>query len=92
MRFLRQVTGKKAQNLGVNTWQKEGADRVLQAEGENPLRGYIKERQATVSEWVDLQIIFGVYVKETGYAGGGRLREQWWYQTSAEWQLKTTLK
>ena len=48
--------------------------------------------QAAVLEWVTLQIIVKVYAKETGYGGGGRLREQWWVQTATECQLNTTIK
>ena len=36
--------------------------------------------------------IFKVYAKETGYNRGERFCEQWWRQTAAERQLKTTLK
>ena len=36
--------------------------------------------------------IFKVCAKETGYEGGGRSYKQWWRQTAAERQLKTTLK
>ena len=33
-----------------------------------------------------------MHQKETGYQGGGRLREQCWRQTAVQRQLKTTLK
>ena len=36
--FLRQVVGKSARKLGVDTWKKEGGKRVLQAIGTKPLR------------------------------------------------------
>ena len=77
MDSLQQVTGMKARSLRDKTWRKEGADRVLQAEGTKPLREYIKRRQATVAEWVDLQTIFEVCAKEKGYEGGKGFREQW---------------
>ena len=48
--FLRQVVGMTAQNLGVNTWQKEGTERLLQAIGTKPLQEYIEKRQATVAD------------------------------------------
>ena len=41
---------------------------------------------------MELQPIFEVCAKDTGYEGGGRLRKQWWRQTAAEQQMKTTLK
>ena len=92
MGFLRQVAEMSARKLGVDTWKKEGADMVLQATGENPLRGYIERRQAAVAEWVDLQLLFEVCAEETGFDGGGRAREQWWRQIAVKRQLKTTLK
>ena len=76
--FLRQVTGMKARRLGEKNWTKEGPDRVLQAAGTKSLREYIDKRQATVAEWVALRPIFEVCAKETGYEGGGKLREPWW--------------
>ena len=36
--FLWQVAGMTSRKLGVDTWQKEGAERVLQATGTKPLR------------------------------------------------------
>ena len=78
--------------LGVNTWKKELMERVLQETWTKPFRGYIKRRQATVAEWVALRPIFEVFVKETGFEGRGRARNQWWRQTAAERQMETTLK
>ena len=37
-----------------------------------------------------LRPIFGVYVKETVYEGGGRFLETWWKQAAAEQHLKVT--
>ena len=34
--FLRQVAGMLLRKLGVDTWQKEGAERVPQGTGKNP--------------------------------------------------------
>ena len=48
--LLRQVTGKKAQRIGDKTWNKEGADSVLQETGIKHLRYYINKRKDTVSE------------------------------------------
>ena len=36
--FLWQVEVTTARNLGFDTWQKDGAERVIQAIGKNPLR------------------------------------------------------
>ena len=49
-------------------------------------------RQAKVAEWATLWPIFEVCAKETGYAGGGKLREPWWRQEDTEQQLGATLK
>ena len=51
---------------------------MLKAAGTKNLWGYVNKRQATVAEWVYLRPIFEVFVKETGYERGGRLRETWW--------------
>ena len=61
-------------------------------EGTKPLWGYINKRRATVEEWVDLWTIFKVCTKETGYEGGGRMRNQWWRHAAVEQQLNTKLK
>ena len=92
MGFLRQVVGMTDRNLGVNTWQKERLERVLQATGTKPIQEYSERRKANVAEWVALQPIFEVFAKDTGFEGGGRARGQWWRQTAAERHLKTTLK
>ena len=76
--LLRQVTRLKVKRLKDGPWQKLASDRVLQGEGTQPLQTYIGRRQATVAEWVSLRPIFEVCAKETGYEGGGRLREPWW--------------
>ena len=68
----------KARRLGGKTWTKEGPYRVLQAAGTKLIREYIKKRQATVAEWVALWTTYEVCAKESGYAGGGKLREPWW--------------
>ena len=83
MVFLRQVAGMTNQKLGINTWHKEGVERVLQETETKPFRGYTERRQATVAEWVALRPIFEVFVKETGFEGRGRARNQWWRQTAA---------
>ena len=81
-----------ARNMGSIIVKSRGAERLLQATGTNILQGYIERRQAMLAEWVALRPIFEVCVKETGFEDGGRAREQWWCQTAAERQLKTTLK
>ena len=36
--------------------------------------------------------IFDIYVRDTGYEGGGRLRVPWWRQKAAEDHLRVTLE
>ena len=67
MGLLRKVTGKKSQRLGYGTWQKEGADSVLQAVGTKPLMDYINKMRVKVEMWVVLWTILEVCKKETGY-------------------------
>ena len=50
---------------------------MLQAAGTKLLKEYINKRQGTVAEWVALWKIFEVCAKDTGYEGGGKLREPW---------------
>ena len=68
------------------------AEKVLEKAGTQSLGNYINRRQATVAEWVELRPILEVYNRDTGYEGGGRLREPWWRQTTAIKQLSYTLK
>ena len=90
--FLRHETGMKARRLGDENWQKEGAEKVIQEDGTKPLWYYINISKTMITEWVDLRQIFEVCEKETGYEGGGRLRDKWWSQTAAERHLKARLK
>ena len=90
--FLRQVAEMTARKLGVDKWQKEGEERVLQATGTKSLREYTERRKAKVAERVSLQPKFEVCTKETGFECGGRARGKWWRQTASEQQLKTRLK
>ena len=64
MVFLRQVVGIKARNMGVNTWRKKGAERVLQPTGTKHFLGYMERRQAMVAEWVALHPMIEVYEGE----------------------------
>ena len=45
-----------------------------------------------MAEWVALRPILEVCDRETGYEGGGRLREPWWRQMAVRKQLSATLK
>ena len=64
---------------------------VLEGAGTHLFRKYVDMRQATVMEWVELQPIFDVCARETGYEGGGKLQVQWCSQAAAENQQKFTV-
>ena len=72
MGLLRQVTGNNARRKKDGSWRRAASGRVIQEVGMKPLQTYIDQRQATLSEWMDLRPIFEVWVKETGYKGEGR--------------------
>ena len=57
-----QVSGKKTQRLGNNSWWKVETESVLHMAGTKPLKTCIYKRQETVAEWVVLRPIFEVYV------------------------------
>ena len=67
------------------------AEKVLEKSVIQSIGTYIKRRHATVAEWLALRPILGVCARETGWEGGGRLRELWWRQTAARNQLSATL-
>ena len=90
--LLRHVTKLKERRLKDDSWQKVAADRVIQGAGTKPLHTYLYRRQEIVAEWVTLQPIFEVCVRQTGYKGGENLWEPWWRQAAAEKQLKVTLE
>ena len=74
------------------TWRQVAAEMVLEKAGTQSLGTYIERRQATMAEWVALRPILEVCDRETGYEGGGRLREPWWRQMAVRKQLSATLK
>ena len=90
--FLRQVKRTKVKSQKDISWWKVASERVLQGAGTQPLKTYIDRRQVTVAEWVALRRIFEVYVKETSYEGGGRLREPWWRQAESEKHLRSMIE
>ena len=68
------------------------AENILKKTGIQSLGAYIDRRQATVAKWVTLRPILEVCNRETGYEGGGRLWDTWWWKTAARKQLSATLK
>ena len=51
---------------------------------------YIGRRQATVSQWVALSLIFEVFAGEKRYKGGVIRRDAWWCQEAEEKKLWAT--
>ena len=85
------ITGKRAKQLGDETWETPGEEGIREAVGTQPDRIYIEQRQATVVQWVALRTLFEVFARETGYEGGGRRRKVWWRQEATEKQPRATL-
>ena len=88
--FLRQVTKLKGKRLNDGLWRKVSANKVLQEVGKQPLQICLDRRHAIVTEWVALQPIFDVCVRDMGYEGGGKLQVAWLRHESAEKQPKVT--
>ena len=68
------------------------AKSVLQGAWTQPLRAYVDRQQMTVAEWVDLQPIFDISARETGYEGGGILWVTWCGQKAEGNQLRVSLE
>ena len=64
---------------------------MLKEAGTQTLGAYIDKWQTTVTEWVPLRLILEICNRETGYKGGGRRRELWWYKMAAWKLLSATL-
>ena len=90
--FLRHMIGKKKKWQRDWTWISEAAARVLNKAVTHTLGDYIDKRQETVVEWVALRTILDICNRETGYEGGVRRREPWWWHTVAQKKLSMTLK
>ena len=58
--FLRQVMGKKAQQISDMTWETSRTEVVREAAGTQSAMTYIGRRQAIVEQWVALPPIFEV--------------------------------
>ena len=86
------ITRQRAVRQKDGTWRQVEAETVLEKAETQPLETYIDRRQATVAEWVTLCPILEVCDRETGYEGGGRLREPWWRKMVAQKQLSAMLK
>ena len=87
------MTGKRVRQKRDGYLHREETERVIQITGTQSLRMYTGRRQATVAEWVAIRPIFVVFVHENmGYAGGERQREPWWRQSSADAQMRNTLR
>ena len=87
------VTGKKYKGnlLEVRVVAEGDGKTVLQGEGTHPLWTHVDRRQAPVTEWVALRPILGVFPRDIGYEGEGRLRVPWWRKAASYKQLKVTV-
>ena len=76
---------------GDGTWETPGAEGIQEEAVTQSVRIYIEIRQATVAQWVAIRPLFEVCARETGYEGGRRRMEVWWFQEATEKQLRVTL-
>ena len=74
---LRQVTRKQEMWRRYVSWQQVTEESVLQGAGTRSFRKYVDRQQTAVAEWVALQTIFDVCVRDMGYEGGWRLWVPW---------------
>ena len=79
------VTYHKDKGKALEGWVMMTGDgkTVFQGEGTHPLWTYVDRRQATVAEWVALRPILGVFARDIGYEGGGRLRVPLWRKAAS---------
>ena len=76
--LLRQMMEKRTKRVLDGTWIQEGGESVLKVVGTQVVRNYIGRRQATVAQWVALQPMFEVCVKqETSCDSGGQRQPLW---------------
>ena len=74
-RFLRQITRKQAWRNAYRIWITTKAEVVWEAAGTQVEMTYIRRRQGTLTQWVVLHMIFKICARDTGYEGGGRIRD-----------------
>ena len=75
--FLKQIMGDKAQRNIEGTWVTPASGEVLREYGAQTAATYIRRRQVTVAQWVDLIPIFEVFAQEQGFKRGGQQRRPW---------------
>ena len=68
--FLLQIMGDQVRQQGDGSWETPAAEEVIQAAGMQSVDMYIGRLQATVAQWVDLQLLLEVCTWEIGYEGG----------------------
>ena len=56
--FLQMIREKRAKQLGYGTWEKTGAEVLLEAAGIQSDRIYKYKRQKTMAQWVELHPLF----------------------------------
>ena len=77
-RFLSQITEKRAQRKVDGTWVTPKAEVVREAAETQSTISHIGKRQRTMAQWVVLRPILELCARETGYEGGGEIRDAWW--------------
>ena len=67
MGFLRQITVKQARRQSEGSLETPVAEEFLRVSGMQSVAKYFGHRQAVVAQWVDLDLLLEVYVRETCY-------------------------
>ena len=85
--FLRQITGKQARRIVEGTWETPGARVVRETGVTNTSMTYIGRQQATMDQWLELQLIFEMCAGEKVWEGVGLRSDAWRHQVVIEKQL-----
>ena len=88
--FLKQIMGDMAQRNIEGTWVTPASGEVLREYGDQTAATYIRRRQVTVVQWVDLIPIFEVCAQEQGFKRGGQQRRPWWIKEASDEVLGAT--
>ena len=88
--FLKQIMGNMTQRNTEGTWVTPASGEVLREYVMQTSATYIRRRQVTVEQWVDLRPIFEVCTQEQGFKRGGQHRRPWWIKEASDEVLGAT--
>ena len=90
--FLRQITGKRTHQMEDKIRSTAETEKVRETTGTQSDTTDTGKRQGIVAQWVALWQIFEVSTRETNFEEGGRRRDAWCHQETAESQITETLE